>query len=215
MNLNTTGASTGMKDVTITNPDGQLRTGIGILTVTGGSPSLASAVSRKNHGGTDHDIVLPLTGTRGVECRGSGGMNSYTLVFTFSNNLVSLAGASVSAHNPVSGVGSVSGTALGPNANQCTVNLTGVSTGQYLTVTLNSVVDAAGNSGNVGGPEMGVLVGDVNANGSVNASDIGLIKSASGQSTTGANFRSDVNASGSINASDIGIAKANSGMALP
>jgi hypothetical protein len=31
LNLNTTGASTGAKDVTVTNPDGQSRTGVGIL----------------------------------------------------------------------------------------------------------------------------------------------------------------------------------------
>jgi hypothetical protein len=34
LNLNTTGASPGAKDVTITNPDGQFATGSGILTVT-------------------------------------------------------------------------------------------------------------------------------------------------------------------------------------
>ena len=36
LNLNTTGAAPGAKDVTVTNPDGQALTGIGILTITGG-----------------------------------------------------------------------------------------------------------------------------------------------------------------------------------
>ena len=108
----------------------------------------------KSHGpaGT-FDVNLPLAGAPGVECRGSGATNDYTLVFTFANNLTSVASASVTSHNPTSGTGMVGSSALGPNPNQYTVNLTGVSTGQYLTVTLNSVLDAAGNSGNVAGPQ--------------------------------------------------------------
>ena len=50
--------------------------------------ALSKAVSRKTHGPAGAlDIDLPLTGAPGVECRSSGG--NHTLVFTFSNNLVS------------------------------------------------------------------------------------------------------------------------------
>jgi hypothetical protein len=54
---------------------------------------------------------------------------------------------------------------------------------------------------------MGVLVGDVNGNGSVNASDISLTKEQGGQAVSASNFREDVNASGSITAADIGLVK--------
>jgi len=62
---------------------------------------------------------------------------------------------------------------------------------------------------------MGVLAGDANGNGSVNATDIGLVKSQAGQPVTAANFRADVIANGAINASDISLAKASAGTALP
>ena len=62
----------------------------------------------------------------------------------------------------------------------------------------------------------GILLGDTNGNGSVTATDIGQVKSQSGQAVTAANFRADVTASGgSINASDIGLVKSVSGTVLP
>jgi hypothetical protein len=61
----------------------------------------------------------------------------------------------------------------------------------------------------------GFLIGDTNGNGSVNATDIGQTKSASGETLTTANFRTDVSASGAVNATDIGIVKSSSGTALP
>ena len=48
LDLNTTGASTGAQDVTVTNPDGQSKTGVGILTVTGGVTG-ADLVVTKTH----------------------------------------------------------------------------------------------------------------------------------------------------------------------
>ncbi|HEU0210103.1 MAG TPA: dockerin type I domain-containing protein, partial [Candidatus Udaeobacter sp.] len=104
---------------------------------------------------------------------------------------------------------------IGPNPNQCTVNLTNVSNGQYLTVNLNGVADSAGRNGNVNGPQMGVLIGDTTGNGSVNAGDVSQTKGQSGQGVTAANFRQDVNANGSINAGDISLVKARSGTSLP
>ena len=95
-----------------------------------------------------------MVGPRGIECRSGGGTNDYALIFTFTNNLTSVASASVTGHDPVSGTGTVLSSALGLNANQYTVNLTNVSNAQNITVTLNSVLDAAGGSGNVVGPQM-------------------------------------------------------------
>jgi hypothetical protein len=137
------------------------------------------------------------------------------MIFTFPNNLTSVASATVTSHDPTSGTGSVSSSAIGPNANQYTVNLTGVSTGQYLTVTLNSVVDVAGNSGNVTGPQMGVLVGDVNASGRVDSADVSLVRQQTLQPIDSSNFREDVNASGRIDAADVSIARQQTLTSLP
>ena len=179
-------------------------------------PQLVSAVSRKVHGGAGtFDVNLPLVGPRGIECRSGGGTNDYALIFTFTNNLTSVASASVTGHDPVSGTGTVLSSALGPNANQYTVNLTNVSNAQNITVTLNSVLDAAGGSGNVVGPQMGVLLGDTGADASVNSADIGQTKSQSGTLVTISNFREDVTVDGSINSADIGLVKSKSGTALP
>ena len=109
----------------------------------------------------------------------------------------------------------VSTSEMGPNPNQYTVNLTGVSTGQYITVTLNNVLDTAGNSSSVLGPQMGVLVGDVNFNGTTNNTDVGLVKAEVTVPVDGTNFRSDVNASGTINNTDVGITKAQVSAQLP
>ena len=150
---------------------------------------------------------------RGVECRSGGASGDYTMVFTFSNDLTSVASASVTG-----GCGSVvSGTSgIGPNLNQYTANLTGVTCIDYVTVTLNNVNDSAGNhSDNVLSPEMGVLVGDTTGNGSVNSSDVSQTKADSGKTTDNSNFRRDVNVNGLINSSDVSIVKSKSGSALP
>jgi uncharacterized MnhB-related membrane protein len=62
---------------------------------------------------------------------------------------------------------------------------------------------------------MGVLVGDVNGNVVVNASDVSLTKAQVGQAVSGSNFREDVNANGSINVADVALVKAEVGTALP
>ncbi len=178
--------------------------------------ALTSVVSRKTHTGVgDFDVNLPLTGTRGIECRTGGATGDFKLVFTFPNNLTSVASASVTSHDPASGTGTVSSSMIGPNLNQYTVNLTNVSNIQYITVTLNSVVDAASNSGNVVGPSTGILLGDTTADASVNSADVSQTKSQSGQFVTGSNFREDVTVDGSINSADISLVKSKSGTALP
>jgi hypothetical protein len=62
---------------------------------------------------------------------------------------------------------------------------------------------------------MGVLVGDTNANGTVNAADVAQTKSQLGQNVSVSNFRSDTNANGVINAADAAIIKQHSGTSLP
>jgi Dockerin type I domain len=62
---------------------------------------------------------------------------------------------------------------------------------------------------------MSVLAGDVNANKTVNNTDVGLVKAQVTVPVDATNFRNDVNASGTINNTDGGITKANVSAQLP
>ena len=141
----------------------------------------------------------------GIECRSGGATNDYQMIFNFVNP-VTVGSASVT-----SGTGSVSSFSV--SGSQVTVNLTGVTNAQRITVTLFNVNDGT-HMGNVP-VSMGVLVGDVNGNAIVNASDVSLTKSQVGQPVTRSNFREDVNANGAINSVDVAQVKANVGTSLP
>jgi hypothetical protein len=167
---------------------------------------LASAVSRKLHGGIPRDINLPLTGSSGIECRSGGGTNDYQIVLVF-GQAVTFNNASLTA-----GIGSVSSTS-GSGTSTLTINLTGVTNAQRITLTVAGVNDGT-NIFDVAVP-MGVLLGDTNGNSSVNAGDVAQTKGQSGQAVTAANFRQDVNANGSINAGDVALVKSKSGTSLP
>ena len=165
------------------------------------------AVSRKTHGtaGT-FDVDLPLSGTPAVEGRQSGG--NHKIVFTFPS-AVTVGGAAVT-----SGTATVATPMLSNNGTEVTVDLSGVTNVQRITVTLLDVSD--GTNTNDVAVRMGILPGDVNSSGSVSASDIGQVKAVSGQNVSASNFRQDVNTSGgAIGSSDIGLVKANSGFNLP
>ena len=181
-----------------------------MVSSTGGGPLVQSIVSHKTHGAAgDFDIVLPQSGTPAIECRTGGGSGNHTLILTFLNNLVSVASASVTT-----GTGSVSNSTIGPNTNQYTVDLTGVTNAQTITVTLQNALDSTGALGNISAT-MSVLLGDTTGNGTVNSSDIGLTKVQSGASASAENFRTDVTVNGTINSSDIGTVKSSSGTSLP
>ncbi|HEU0209073.1 MAG TPA: dockerin type I domain-containing protein [Candidatus Udaeobacter sp.] len=179
------------------------------VSVSGGfvcAPPAVSAVSRKVHGGAGtFDINLPLTGTPGVECRNGPVSGEYQVVVNFANP-VSLSGASVT-----SGTGNVN--TFSASGSTVTVNLTGVTNAQTLSISLSDVSDGT-NMGCVSIP-MSVLAGDTNGNGTVNASDVSQTKLQSGSAVTGSNFRTDVNANGAINASDVSSVKTRSGTSLP
>jgi N-acetylneuraminic acid mutarotase len=170
------------------------------------APMAQSAFSRKTHGAAGtFDIPLPLTGNVGIECRSGGATNDYQMIINFATT-VTVGSASVT-----SGTGSVSSFSV--SGSQVTVNLTGVTNVQRITVTLFNVNDGT-HMGNVPA-SMGVLVGDVNGNAVVNASDVSLTKSQVGQPVTGSNFREDVNANGTISATDVALVKSKVGTALP
>ncbi len=170
------------------------------------APMAQNAFSRKTHGAAGtFDVPLPLTGNVGIECRSGGATNDYQMIINFANP-VTVESASVT-----SGTGSVSSFTV--SGSQVTVNLTGVTNVQRITVTLFNVNDGT-HMGNVP-VSMGVLIGDVNGNAVVNASDVSLTKSQVGQAVIGSNFREDVNANGTISATDVAIVKSDVGTSLP
>jgi FtsP/CotA-like multicopper oxidase with cupredoxin domain len=164
-------------------------------------------ISRKIHGSAGaFDIGLPLTGAAGIECRSGGATHDHQLIFTFPT-AVTFNGATITA-----GVGSVSSSS-GSGSTTVTVNLTGVTNAQTITLTLLGVNN--GTATNDVSVQMGVLVGDTNGNGVVNAADVAFTKSRIGEAVDQTNFQLDVNANGAINSADIALVKANVGTGLP
>ena len=169
--------------------------------------TLNGVVSRKTHGAAgDFDIDLPLSGSAGVECRSTGG--NHTLVLTFSNNVVSGDAAVTSGTGTVSGSPTFSG-------NTMTVNLTGVTDVQQITVTASNVMDTFGQTLPSVSVNAVILAGDTTGNRTVNAADVAQTNAQVGMVVNQTNFRSDVNANGEINGSDKAIAQANSGHSVP
>ena len=205
LNLNTTTATLGAKNVTVTNPDGQAQTSAAPILTVIAPLQLTAAASRKLHGGAGtFDISLPLGGG-GVECR----TGSPSVRFTFNNNIASVGSVVVvGASGSPSGVASISG-------NVVTAALSGVNDVQVLTITLNSVTDVGGGTLSPS-LAMKMLQGDVNGGSSVNITDINLVRAGSSPGTVnGANFRGDVNTTGSINISDVNFVRSKSGNSLP
>jgi hypothetical protein len=180
------------------------------------APTLTSAVSRKTHGtaGT-FDVDLPFSfnlpvPAPGIECRAGGSTGGdHTLVFTFNNIPVS------GSATVVSGTGSVVGSPTF-SGHEMWVNLTGVTNAQQTGVILN-VTDSSGQS--FSNPEgipvsMAVLLGDVNANGTVSNADVASIQAKVGATVTQSNFRNDVNANGTLSNGDLAKSQAQVGTQL-
>lgn len=163
---------------------------------------LNGVVSRKTHGtaGT-FDINLPTDGS-GVECRSGGRSGSYTLVFTFANNMVSCGSPSS---------GSVT---LGPDPNQCTASVSSVPNEQYFTLTLTGAKDSTGATGSAA-TTMGVLLGSTTGDGTVNSADIRETKAQVGHPLSDSNFRNDLNLDGNIASDDLRQVKTQRGTSLP
>ena len=94
------------------------------------------AASRKTHGAAgDFDIDLPLVNFAnspiGIECRSSGATGVYTVLLNFAGN-VSFTGAQVVSCGTTGTVSS----AAGSGTNQATINLTGVTNAQIVTLAL-------------------------------------------------------------------------------
>ncbi len=162
--------------------------------------------SRGTHGADTFDVDLAPSGPAGIEPRSGGANGDHQIVANFTTNV------SVSTATVTSGVGSVANFSVA--GSQVTVNVTGVSDAQTVTVTLGGVTDASANTGNVSIP-VAFLAGDTNGDGSVNSADISQTKSKSGQTVDASNFRCDVNFDDALNSADISFVKSKSGNALP
>ncbi len=171
---------------------------------------LQNVSSRKSHGSTGtFDINLPLDGS-GIECRAG----DYTMVFHFGNALSSVAGADAAS----TGTGTnptISSKSIGADPHEYIVNLSNVANGQYTSVTLSGVTDSAGNTAGSVTDTMGVLLGDVNASGRVDAADVSSVRQQTLQTVSSSNFREDINTSGRIDAADVSVARQQTLTSLP
>ena len=170
-------------------------------------PQLLNVFSEKVHGSAGtFDLNLPLDGS-GVEPRTGGSGGDFTLIFHFANPITSAGTCSAAPCTSCS-------SSPGSDQHDYVLNLHGCPNAQRATPTLTSVIDSAGNFGDVS-LVVGFLLGDTNGDGFVNSADISQTKAQSGQTVTSSNFREDVNADGFLNSADISLVKSKSGTALP
>ncbi len=155
-------------------------------------------------------IDLPLTGEPGIEDRSGGSKGQFTVEFVFNNELASVGSVTTSC-------GSVRSSMIDPSdPHRFIVNLRNVTcNAQDVTVTLNNVVDGSSNTIVTAEAVMGLLLGDVDGDGSVTTTDFSIAKADLGQTTNETNFRADINANGTIDRSDASTVKKQIGTSLP
>ncbi len=171
------------------------------------NPVLASAVSRRIHGGAvSYDIPLTIgaPGTNAAaECRQGGPQQ---IVLTYDQDIAGAPAVTLSA-GTLNGAPIVSGNTL-------TINITpgSVPDQSCLAIGVSGITDLTGQcAANAADLRLAFMYGDVNNSRSVTALDIGLVKAQSGKPVDATNYKMDVNCSNSITALDIGLVKAQSG----
>ena len=197
--------------VQVTDSRGKVSENVADVLINVGS-LLQNVVSRKMHGTIQppFDIELPNQGQPGIESRSGGANGTHQMIFTFVDPVTAVGSTDVSGPK-----GNPSGTGtLGPNANQYTVNLTGVENAQYITVTLNGVQTGGTTLNNVQGT-MGLLLGDVNQTGTVDGNDVSAVQAKTRQRAGETNFKADVNTTGTIEGNDVSITQSNTRNRLP
>jgi hypothetical protein len=142
-----------------------------------------------------------------VEGRSAAGGN-HTLIFTFTNDLVSGSASVTSGSGSVSGAPTISGKTM-------TVNLTNVANQQVVTISLQNVTDVFSQVLPDRSFKAGFLFGETNGDGTINTGDAQQTRTRSGQATNVTNFPSDVNLDGSVNSGDATIVRSRSGNSLP
>jgi len=173
--------------------------------------ALNSVVSRKTHGAAGpFDLPLPnyataITGAIDVEPRQIGA--GHQIVFQFNSPPTSAGAVSIqnSSNATIAGASGVTSFA----GNEMTVTITGLTDNQRVQLAVPGV-----NGVLAVGANLGFLVGDVNNSRGVTSGDITVVRAASGQTTTAANYKSDLNASGGITSGDITIVRGRSGTSL-
>ncbi|HEX4667422.1 MAG TPA: dockerin type I domain-containing protein [Chthoniobacterales bacterium] len=155
-------------------------------------------------------IDLPLTGAPGIEDRSGGSKGRFTVEFVFNNELASVGSVTTSC-------GIVENSMIDSgDAHRYIVNLRNVTcNADDVTVTLNNVVDGTSNTILFSQAVMGLLLGDVDGDGSVTSADFSIEKADQGQTTDGTNFRADIDASGTIDRRDATTVKRQIGTSLP
>jgi hypothetical protein len=106
-------------------------------------------------------------------------------------------------------------TSFSTSTNQATVNLTGVSNAQTITIALSGVKLKHVASKTAVAVPMSILVGNTTGDGVVDSADVSQTKSQSGRAVTNLNSRQDVNADDSINRTDILLIRSFSDRRLP
>jgi hypothetical protein len=171
--------------------------------------SVTSIVSRKTHGSSAFDVVLPSSGVAGVESRAAQSGGAHTIIFRFANPVANVGDVSVSG-----GSATVSQRTTGTDPREYVVSLANVPNAQRVTVTLHGVTDTAGSSSASISVPIDFLFGDTNADRVVNVADAQQTRSRSGQTAAMGNFRSDVNLDGTINGADALLVRQQSGNAI-
>ena len=167
-----------------------------------GGIQLLSAASRLTHGtaGT-FDVVMPLTGTSGVEDRSS---STYNAVFTFDAPVTS---GEVLIVSGTATVGTISF-----SSDSMTAQLTAVTSAEDVVLRVQNINGDGLQHGDI---TFGFLTGDANANRVVDRPDQIQVRGQLNQTVTSANFRDDLDANGHIRSADLQIVKANKGHTIP
>jgi hypothetical protein len=96
-----------------------------------------------------------------------------------------------------------------------TVNLTGVTDVQTITVTLSDVTSSTGQVLPDTALSVNMLIGDTNGDKTVNHSNVTQTRGQVGLPVTASNFREDVNVDGAITSADVSLVRSNVGHSLP
>ncbi len=177
-------------------------------------PELCSAVSCKTHGAeSEFKIDLPLHPPEeaAVECRWHG---PEEVIFTFSEDVLAADGVPDETEVNLSCHGVPCGTieSVSIVGDEMTVEMGGVPDATCLAITLDGIIDLAGNflAGDYD-VHIRVLLGDTNADGAANLIDMAQVKSVKGGPPDETTARFDLNCDGFINLIDMALAKSRNG----
>jgi uncharacterized membrane protein len=185
------------------------------------TPTLTCGGSNAYYNGVPQTVSLPLSGAAAIECRNSdgSGANNHTFVFGFTDPI-----SSVDSVNTTCGI--VASNGVDPNDAHfylVSVNTAGCNQ-QYVTVSLTGVHGSSAGQNFALAPDQtlpsasvtaGLLLGDVNGSGRVDAADVSFVRQQTLQPITSLNYRADINGSGRIDAADVSIARQQTLTSLP